>query len=264
MRIIVILLLACSWMFGDTVKLKDGRTINGTFLGGDARTIRVALGDTVETFSVSDVSNISFGSMAQPMAPPILVDPVPAAASSKRPAVASSSRVSVVGSEIPNGAVLSVRMIDDVDSERDKVGNVYRASLDEPVMDTAGKTVVARGADVVVKLVDDKESGKIQGRTVLTLDIVSLMINGRHVDIDTTAITQESESRTSRSGYVIGGTAALGAIIGAIAGGGRGAAIGAASGAGAGTAVQVMTKGQRVRIPSETRLTFTLQQAVKL
>jgi hypothetical protein len=29
-------------------------------------------------------------------------------------------------------------------------------------------------------------------------------------------------------------------------------------------AVQVLTKGQRVRIPSETRLTFTLQQAVRL
>jgi hypothetical protein len=53
-------------------------------------------------------------------------------------------------------------------------------------------------------------------------------------------------------------------VIGAIAGGGKGAAIGAVSGAGAGTAVQVMTKGQRVRIPSETRLTFTLQQAVRL
>jgi hypothetical protein len=61
---------------------------------------------------------------------------------------------------------------------------------------------------------------------------------------------------------VIGGTAALGAIIGAIAGGGKGAAIGAGAGAGVGTAAQVMTKGQRVRIPSETRLTFTLQRPV--
>ena len=60
------------------------------------------------------------------------------------------------------------------------------------------------------------------------------------------------------------GGAALGAIIGAIAGGGKGAAIGAASGAGAGTAVQVVTGGQKVHIPSETRLTFTLDTPVKL
>ena len=75
---------------------------------------------------------------------------------------------------------------------------------------------------------------------------------------------QQSGSRRARSGKVIGGTAVLGAIIGAIAGGGKGAAIGLGAGAGAGTAVQVATKGQRVRIPSETRLTFTLQQPVRL
>jgi hypothetical protein len=63
---------------------------------------------------------------------------------------------------------------------------------------------------------------------------------------------------------VIGGTAAVGAIIGAIAGGGKGAAIGGLAGAGAGTTAQVITKGQRVKIPSETRLTFTLDQPVRL
>ena len=61
---------------------------------------------------------------------------------------------------------------------------------------------------------------------------------------------------------MIGGGAALGALIGAIAGGGKGAAIGAAVGGGGGTAVQAMTKGQQVKIPSETRLDFTLHAPV--
>jgi hypothetical protein len=56
----------------------------------------------------------------------------------------------------------------------------------------------------------------------------------------------------------------VGAIIGAIAGGGKGAAIGAASGAAVGGTAQAVTKGQVVKIPSETRLTFTLQQPVQL
>jgi hypothetical protein len=151
-----------------------------------------------------------------------------------------------------------------VDSERDRVGQTFNASLDEPVLDPGGRTLVPRGADVVVKLVDDQQSGKIEGRTVLTLDILSLRVDGRQIDVDTTAITQESASRGAKSGKVIGGTAVLGAIIGGIAGGGKGAAIGLGAGAGAGTAVQVATKGQRVRVPSETRLTFTLQQPVRL
>ena len=62
----------------------------------------------------------------------------------------------------------------------------------------------------------------------------------------------------------MGGTAALGAIIGAIAGGGKGAAIGAVSGAGVGAAAQVITKGQTVKIPSESRLTFALRQNIRL
>lgn len=56
----------------------------------------------------------------------------------------------------------------------------------------------------------------------------------------------------------------MGAVIGALAGGGRGAAIGAGSGAAAGTAAQVMTAGQKVKIPSETRLTFTLQNPLNM
>jgi hypothetical protein len=35
-------------------------------------------------------------------------------------------------------------------------------------------------------------------------------------------------------------------------------------GAGAGTAVQVMTHGQQVHVPSETVLDFTLEQPVRL
>jgi len=69
-------------------------------------------------------------------------------------------------------------------------------------------------------------------------DLVSVFVNGKIVDVNTAAVTRESSSRTSRSGKVIGGTAALGAIIGALAGGGKGAAIGAASGAGVGTAAR--------------------------
>ena len=140
---------------------------------------------------------------------------------------------------IPAGTVLTIRMVDSVDSQRDYVGQTYQASLDEPVFDPGGRTLVPRGADVVVKLVDDVQSGKIEGRTVLTLDIVSLRVNGREVDVDTTAITQQSDSRGARSGKVIGGTAALGAIIGGYRGRWQGSPSAPARERGAGTVAQV-------------------------
>jgi len=153
-------------------------------------------------------------------------------------------------------------MIDSVDSERDRMGQTFRASLDEPVVDASGNTIIPRGADAMVKLVDDQQSGKLAGKTILTLNLQSVQVNGQTIEINTQNVTEQSGSRTARSAKVIGGTAIAGAIIGAIAGGGKGAAIGTAAGAGAGTVAEVATKGQRVRIPSETRLTFTLQQPV--
>ena len=56
--------------------------------------------------------------------------------------------------------------------------------------------------------------------------------------------------------------AVLGAIIGAIAGGGKGAAIGAGVGAAGGGVYQGATGGKQVKIPSETKLDFQLEQPV--
>jgi len=154
-------------------------------------------------------------------------------------------------------------MIDAVDSERNTVGQTFAASLDEPVV-IDGQTVVPRGADVTVKLVDDKESGKLTGRTTLTLDLMSVKINGRMTDINTETVTQESSSRGARTAKLAGGGAFLGTIIGAVAGGSKGAAIGLGAGAAAGAGAEIVTKGERVRIPSETRLTFALENSVRL
>jgi hypothetical protein len=264
MRYLSVLLLLANCGLADTVMFRDGHQVSGSFLGGDSRTIRVAVGDHVDTIPVADVDRILFGDGGQALAPPVYRDTPPPPPPAARNDNFAPRRDDFDGPMIPSGTVLTIRMVDSVDSERDRVGQTFNASLDEPVLDPSGRTLVPRGADVVVKLVDDQQSGKIEGRTALTLDIMSLRVDGRQIDIDTTAITQESGSRGAKSAKVIGGTAVLGAIIGGIAGGGKGAAIGLGAGAGAGTAVQVATKGQRVRVPSETRLTFTLQQPVRL
>lgn len=167
------------------------------------------------------------------------------------------------GIEVPSGTEIVVRMIDPVDSQRDNLGQTYRATIDQPVV-VNGNTVIPRGSDAVATLIDDKQSGKIEGKTVLTLDLKNVTVSGHTYDIVTTGVSKASSSRGARSAKVIGGAAALGAIIGAAAGGGKGAAIGAGSGAAVGTAAEVVTSGQRVKIPSETRLTFTLQNPIDL
>jgi len=173
-----------------------------------------------------------------------------------------STTPSGTGAQIPAGTLITVRMIDKIDSNLARLGQTFRAGVDEPVV-VDGQTAIPRGADALVKLVEDQQSGKFEGKTILTLALTDITISNEAVDTTTTGVSRASSSRGARTAKVVGGATVLGAIIGALAGGGRGAAIGAASGAAVGGAAQVITKGQQVKIPSETRLNFTLQQPIE-
>jgi hypothetical protein len=269
-------LLACVAP-ADVITLRNGQTVYGTYIGGTARQIRVDVNGQIQTYDIGFVQSIAFNDPgSQPTASPSPPPPGPqygntlgsepsynAPASYPPPPPAAAAAPSAEGLTIPAETRVTIRMIDSVDSDTARLGQTFRASLDEP-LDLDGQIVAPRGADVLTKLIQDQQSGKIQGRTVLTLALVNITINGQRVDVTSTDVTQQSESRGSKSAKVIGGTTALGTIIGALGGGGKGAAIGAVSGAAAGGAVQVLTSGQKVKIPSETRLTFRLQKPVQL
>jgi hypothetical protein len=261
-RILLCAVACTAVLTADTLVLRSGRSVEGTYLGGDSRRVRIAVGEKVESYSVDEISNIHFGSSQTPAAT-AAAPPPRKRAELLRPSPEPVTAPKSGRSEVPAGTSLVIRMIDDVDSERDSVGQTFRASTDEAVV-VNGETVIPRGADVVAKLVADRDAGRLTGRTELTLDLQTVTVNGRPVEVATGEVTQQGESRSRQTATRTGGGAALGAVIGAIAGGGRGAAIGAVTGAAAGGAVQVLTKGQKVRIPSETRLTFTLQNPLTI
>lgn len=162
---------------------------------------------------------------------------------------------------IPAGTHLAVRMIDSVDSAKDKSGQVFRASLDAPIV-VAGETVVPAGADVAVRLATAKTAGRMTGTSELELQLVKMVTEGRSYPLVSNVYAAKGKSRGKDTATKVGAGAAIGAVIGAIAGGGKGAAIGAATGAGAGTAIQLATRGAQVKVPSETLLDFELQQPV--
>jgi len=93
----------------------------------------------------------------------------------------------------------------------------------------------------------------------LGLELTQIVVNNIPYSVTTSEYNEVGEGRGSQTAKRAGGGAAIGAIIGAIAGGKKGAAIGAGVGAGGATAVQVLTKGEKLNIPSETKLEFTLR-----
>jgi len=160
---------------------------------------------------------------------------------------------------VPANTIVTIRTIDGIDSKTNSAGQVFKASLDAPIV-VDSRVIVPSGADAYVKLVDAKSAGHMTGRSELGLELASIVFQGKTYNVTSSDVKQTGTSRGKQSAERVGGGAALGALIGAIAGGGKGAAVGAAVGGGAGAGVQVFTHGQQVKIPSETRLDFTLQQ----
>lgn len=162
---------------------------------------------------------------------------------------------------IPEGTVVSVRTIDSIDSSTSSAGQTFQGSLDAPVV-VGDQIVLPKGLNTKLKIIQASSAGKFAGTSELTISLDTITYQGKTYVFSSSDVQQKGASRGKRSAEVIGGAAALGALIGGLAGGGKGAAIGAGVGGAGGTAVQASTHGKQVKIPSETKLDFTLHAPV--
>ena len=258
------LIAAASCALADTLELKNGSVIKGTYVGGSETQISFRVASSVQQFAVQDVLSLKFDSRPATTSTPT---PAPSSSPALLPGSARSLESAAVPSQrgitVPAGTKLLVRTIDSIDSDQNHPGDKFQASLEQPLYEN--EVIVApKGASVFGRLEQVQESGQLTGKAELRLSLTGIVVNGQTVPLTTGDYDVAGKSRGASTAKKVGGGAALGAVIGAIAGGGKGAAIGAGVGAGAGTAVQVMTKGDQVHVPSETLLEFTLAQPVTL
>ena len=159
---------------------------------------------------------------------------------------------------VPAGTVITVRLVDAIDSSVNKAGDEVRATVDTPISDN-GQIVIPRYAKARLQITSERNAGHIKGQSMVQLKLVSVTVGGQAYNVNSgTYEKMAAGSRGKQTAERAGIGAAVGGIIGAIAGGGKGAAIGAGVGAGAGTGVQMVTKAPPVKIPPETRIDFTL------
>lgn len=234
--------------WADTLELRDGRVLRGKFMGGSEGSVRMEIDGTVQSFPVSTVMALSFSENGAARMVP--VDEAPAASQGGH-----SQKVT-----IPAGTRITVRMIDSVDSANNHVGDKFRASLEQN-LEADGVVVVPRGADVIGRLAEAKGAGHLAGHSELKLELTDIRVGDELLPVVTGDYDVTGKNRGGNTAKKAAGGAALGAIIGALAGGGKGAAIGAGVGAGAGTTINIITKGEQVKVPSETLLDFRLDQA---
>jgi hypothetical protein len=164
---------------------------------------------------------------------------------------------------VPAGTRILVRMIDSVDSSKQKAGYRFTAAL-EANLQAYDVTVARKGTRVYGVLAQASSSGKFKGSSQLTLELTDIEINGTAYPLMTTDYEVKGKGEGGNTAKKVVGGAGLGALIGGLAGGGKGAGIGALVGLGAGTAVAATKKGEQVSVPSETLLEFRLEQPTEL
>ena len=182
----------------------------------------------------------------------------PSATPPKISAAATVKRITV-----PAGTRILVRMIDSVDSSKQKTGDRFTASL-EANLQAEDEVVAPRGTTVYGHVASAASAGKFKGSSSLTLELTDIVIRGTAYPLLTSAYEVKGKGEGKNTAKKVVGGAGLGAVIGGIAGGGAGAGIGALVGVAGGTAIAASKKGEQLSIPSESLLEFRLAQPVRL
>jgi hypothetical protein len=158
--------------------------------------------------------------------------------------------------EVPAGTRLKVLLTRELATDKDRAGDPWEGTLAAAVV-VEGKDVWPRGASVRGVIAQSEPAGRLKGSGGLGLRVSA--VGGTTVNTGTYRVA--GAARGTRDAKFIGGTAAVGALVGILTSRGHqadhalgGAAIGAAAGTGlaAGTADTV------IRIPARKPVVFTL------
>ena len=246
----------------DRVRLRSGKIVEGMFMGGDSKSVRVLLDDgSVSEIPLEEATAVEFSARKPKPAPA----PAPAAKPAPAPAPAAQAPAPAAAPKpvtVPAGTMLNVRLAQAIDVDTSATGQTFKAIVDDPVM-IGGSVVIPRGASAVVQAVKVEQSGKMKGSDKISLKVNSIGFGGMVHEVTTTYVQTKGSGEGKKTASKVGGGAGLGAIVGGIAGGGSGAAIGAAVGGVAGGAVAAGGE-EHLQLEAETRLQFQLTAAVNI
>ena len=142
----------------DTLRLRDGSSLTGTFLGASTREVQfLPDGGAAKNIAISSVAGVDFEAPAPP--------PPPSA-----PAAAAST----AGIVIPAGTEVTVRLIDGVDSTRTAAGERFRAGIDDPII-LGDRVIIPRGADCTVQVIAVEENRE------MAIKLYDITLNGKAV-----------------------------------------------------------------------------------
>lgn len=228
---------AASSSMGDTLELADGTLLEGDFVGSSNGIIMFNTGEDIEAFPESEVVGLFLSAGVA----------TAEALAAQAPADANAT--------VPAGTRLVIRMNDTVDSSRHGAGHRFRGQL-EGALVVDGVTVAPRGTFVHGRIVQAQQSGRLAGRSSLSIEFTDIMIDDQLFPMSTSDLSAQGQGEGGRT---LGRTARAAAIGGLIDG-----SSGARTGAKVGAGVSILTRGESINVPRGTMLETTLAAALTL
>ena len=159
---------------------------------------------------------------------------------------------------IPAGTNLSIRIDQHISVKNSRSGDGFTGEIVDPVLASDNRVLLPKGTQVTGVVDASHRRGHFKGRSLLSLRLTSLTLNGTQYQLDTRDLARSKKGKGKRSAAIIGGGAGLGMLVGGLASGGTGLAVGGLIGGGAGTAVAGLTGNRDLDIPAESILKFKL------
>ena len=122
----------------------------------------------------------------------------------------------IAGTEVPaatdatlqQGTSFRVRLVETLDTKRNRAGDRFTASLDEPLV-SGDRVVVPKGTIFHGRIVESKPSGRFKGRAVLALRLDSFSLNGETHQIHSNSSARASAGHKKHHLAWIGGGSIL-------------------------------------------------------
>ncbi len=158
------------------------------------------------------------------------------------------------------GTYVTVRMNQWLSSDRNKQGDTFTATLQQPIV-VDGVVVAQRGQTVYGSVSQAQKAGRVEGTSRLGLQLTQLsLVDGNQAPVQSQMVTRNGQTSVGRDAFAIGATTGVGAAIGAGVNGGCWSSVfGAGAGAVVGILGVLLTRGKPTVIYPESVVTFQIQ-----
>lgn len=226
--------LITTFLFADTVVLKNGLKLEGSYKGGTETIIKFETSGSVQEIAVSEIKSLTFSAPA-----PLSSASTPAVDAT---AAGSATVVSQASGPItvPEGTMMMVKIDKAISTAAHSKGSVITAVLDADIV-VNGQVAAAKGTKLYGTVLESV-GGKRIGKQKIAFQLTSIMIKNEKVPISTSPLGAEG----GKGGALK--TVAGAALIGGAVDGKSGAKTGALIGAGA----AVLAGGKHIQIPAGT------------